>query len=177
MEKYDLMDKPNQTYNFYEVGIPLDYRPPHVIVKKAKKVCYHSSGNKNQVIELRVLMMLEMLCPFCHNLFICCKKLEYWLDRRRNAWNYLLDRHKIVSLVNTFTSIICQSLAVIKLMDRAPVIVQKQSILRCNPFHAPTLCNSWNATTWHCCLLITEDSRLSWLFTAASQQSYYKIPT
>ena len=50
LENDDLMDKPSQIYNFDEVGVPLDHRPPHVIVKKGqKKVRYRSSGNKNQV--------------------------------------------------------------------------------------------------------------------------------
>ena len=35
MEEYDLMDKPSQIYNFGEVGMPLDHRPPHVVVKKS----------------------------------------------------------------------------------------------------------------------------------------------
>jgi len=36
-EKYDLMDKPNQIYNFDEVWVPLDHRPPHVVVKEGQK--------------------------------------------------------------------------------------------------------------------------------------------
>jgi len=49
MEKCDLMNKPSQTYNFDEVGMPLDQRPPHVVKKGQRKVHYRSSGNKNQV--------------------------------------------------------------------------------------------------------------------------------
>ena len=49
MEKYDLMDKRSQIYNFDEVGMPLDHRPPHVVKKGQRKVRYRSSGNKNQV--------------------------------------------------------------------------------------------------------------------------------
>jgi len=43
LEKYDLMYKPGQIYN---LGLPLDHRSPHVIVKKGQKmVCYRLSGN------------------------------------------------------------------------------------------------------------------------------------
>ena len=37
VEEYDLMDKPSQIYTFGEVGMPLDHRPPHDVVKKSQK--------------------------------------------------------------------------------------------------------------------------------------------
>uniref|UniRef100_A0A1X7U6Q8 DDE-1 domain-containing protein n=1 Tax=Amphimedon queenslandica TaxID=400682 RepID=A0A1X7U6Q8_AMPQE len=50
LDKEGLMDKPAQIYNVNETGMPLDHRPPHVVVQKGqKKVRYRSSGNKSQV--------------------------------------------------------------------------------------------------------------------------------
>ena len=37
MEKYDLMDKPSQIYNFDEVGVCLDHGPPCVVKKGQKR--------------------------------------------------------------------------------------------------------------------------------------------
>ena len=64
LEKYDLMDKPGQIYNFDEVGVPLDHRPPHVIVKKGQiKVRYRSSGNKNQVTVVACVNTIGSAVP------------------------------------------------------------------------------------------------------------------
>jgi len=50
LDKHALLEKPAQIYNVDESGIPLDHRPPHVVVKRGqRKVRYRTSGNKNQV--------------------------------------------------------------------------------------------------------------------------------
>ena len=50
LEEHELFDKPAQIYNVDESGMPLDHRPPRVVVKKGqRKVCYRTSGNKSQV--------------------------------------------------------------------------------------------------------------------------------
>ena len=44
------MDKPNQTYNVDESGVPLDHWSPYVLTRKGqKKVRYVSSGSKAQI--------------------------------------------------------------------------------------------------------------------------------
>ena len=37
LDKEGLMDKPAQIYNVDETGMPLDHRPPHVVVRKGQK--------------------------------------------------------------------------------------------------------------------------------------------
>ena len=37
LEQHDLLDKPGQIYNVDESGMPLDHRPPHVVVMKGQR--------------------------------------------------------------------------------------------------------------------------------------------
>ena len=50
LEENDLMDRPCQIYNVDESGMPLEQRPPRLLVKRGqRKVRYRTSGNKSQV--------------------------------------------------------------------------------------------------------------------------------
>ena len=50
LDEHALLEKPAQIYNVDESGIPVDHRPPHVVVKNdQRKVHYCTAGNKNQV--------------------------------------------------------------------------------------------------------------------------------
>ena len=51
--KYNLKDKPSHIYNCDESGMPLEHKPPRVILPKgAKKVRQITSGNKTQITIL-----------------------------------------------------------------------------------------------------------------------------
>ena len=50
LDEHGLNDRPSQLYNVDESGMPLDHRPPRIVVKKGqRKVRYRTSGNKSQV--------------------------------------------------------------------------------------------------------------------------------
>ena len=50
LKEHNLQDCPGQIYNMDETGIPLDPRPPNIIVKRGqKKVRYRQSGKKEQI--------------------------------------------------------------------------------------------------------------------------------
>lgn len=50
LTEHDLKDKPGQIYNVDETGMSFEHRAPRVVTKKGKKkICYRTSGNKNQV--------------------------------------------------------------------------------------------------------------------------------
>ena len=50
LDEHALLEKPAQIYNVDESGIPVDHRPPHVVVKNdQRKVRYRTAGNKNQI--------------------------------------------------------------------------------------------------------------------------------
>lgn len=53
MEQHELTNSPAQIYNIDETGMPLDPRPPNIVVKCGqKKVRYRVSGKKEQITVL-----------------------------------------------------------------------------------------------------------------------------
>jgi len=60
MEKQGLMDKPAQIYNFDKVGVPLNHRPPHFVVRKGQTTTHQAIRVKS--LWLHVLMLQEVLC-------------------------------------------------------------------------------------------------------------------
>lgn len=53
LEENNLMNSPGQIYNMDETGMPLDPRPPNIVVKCGqKKVRYRVSGKKEQITAL-----------------------------------------------------------------------------------------------------------------------------
>jgi len=49
LTEHNLLNSPAQIYNVYEMGMPLDHRPPRVLTKRGqKKVRCCTSGNKSQ---------------------------------------------------------------------------------------------------------------------------------
>ncbi len=50
LKEHSLMTSPGQNYNVDETGVPLDHKPPNIVVRKdQKKVRYRISGNKKQI--------------------------------------------------------------------------------------------------------------------------------
>lgn len=57
LKEHNLQDCPGQIYNMDETGIPLDPRPPNIIVKRGqKKVRYRQSGKKEQISVIGYLL-------------------------------------------------------------------------------------------------------------------------
>jgi len=65
LDEHALLQKPAQIYIVDESGIPLDHCPPHVVVKRGQqKVCYCTSGNKNQVMHTCSRIRHASICYF-----------------------------------------------------------------------------------------------------------------